>query len=92
MTENSPTSLVHNSVFIAPNNSSLVQRHIVRYNRPYQNLEQIDYDLHHGVFDDVIWKIPNMYKQIHDLQHSADSTFTLYSLHNSYAIVCINNY
>ena len=53
--ETSPTSLACNSVFIGPN---LVQRHVVWSYRLYQNLGQIDHNLHSYVFDDVICKPP----------------------------------
>ena len=38
--------------------SNSVQRHILWSNRPYQNLGQIDHNLHNHVFDDVICKPP----------------------------------
>ena len=57
--ENSLTSLAFNFVFIAPNNFKFGTKtyHMVLF-RPYENLEQIDHDLHHYVFDDVIYKPP----------------------------------
>ena len=36
----------------------MVHRHAVWSYRPYQNLEQIDHNLHNHVFNDVIWKPP----------------------------------
>ena len=38
--------------------SNLVQRHVLWCYRPYQNLGQIDHNLHNHVFDDVICKPP----------------------------------
>ena len=38
--------------------SNLVQRLVVWSYRPYQNLEQIDHNLHRQDFDDVICKPP----------------------------------
>ena len=49
MIGNSQTSLAHNSVFIVPKNFKLVQRHVVWSYRPYQNLGQIDDNLHNHV-------------------------------------------
>ena len=47
--ENSPTSLVHNSVFIGPNYIEFgtdAYMHVVWSGRLYQNLGQIDHNLH----------------------------------------------
>ena len=47
--EDSATSLAHNSVFIGPNNSEFgtdAYMHVVWSGRPYQNLGQIDHNLH----------------------------------------------
>ena len=38
--------------------ANLVQRHVVGSCRPYQNLGQIDHNLHNHVFDDIISKPP----------------------------------
>ena len=56
--ENSRTSLAHNSVLIVQITSNLVQMHVVWSHRSYQNLGQIDHNLHSHVFDDVICKPP----------------------------------
>ena len=53
--ENPPISLVHNSVLIGPNNFKFGT---VWSYRPYQNLGQIDHNLHSHAFDDVICKPP----------------------------------
>ena len=58
--EGSPTSLACNFVFIGPNNLILVQRHVVWSYRSYQNLEQIDHNLHNHVFNDVLCKPPKL--------------------------------
>ena len=56
--ENSQTSFARNSGFFGPNDFNLVQRHVLWSHRPYQNLGQIDYNLHNHVSDDVICKPP----------------------------------
>ena len=56
--ENSPPYFACNSVFVGPNGPNFVQRHVLWSHRPYQNLGQIDHNLHDHVFDDVISKPP----------------------------------
>ena len=56
--EDSPTSFARNSVFVGPKTSNLMQRHILWFKGSYQNLGQIDHNLHNHVFDDVICKPP----------------------------------
>ena len=54
--ENSQTSFA--SGLLVQMTSNLVQRHVLWSYRPYQNLGQIDHNLHNHVFDDVICKPP----------------------------------
>ena len=54
--ENYPSSLANNSVFVGQNNLKFAKRHFLWSYWPCQNLEQIDFDLHNQVFDDVICK------------------------------------
>ena len=57
--ENSPTSLGHKSVFIGPNTFKYGKETSCMVYRPYQNLKQIDYNLLHQVFVDVIMQTAN---------------------------------
>ena len=50
--ENSPTSFANNFVFVGQMTANSVHRHVLWPYRPYQNLGQIDYNLHNYVFDD----------------------------------------
>ena len=56
--------------------SNLVQRHVVWSCRLYQNLEQIDHNLHRQDFDDVICKptIARTYRNL-KIRHRADKIF-----------------
>ena len=54
ITENSPTSFAHNSVFVVQMTSNLVQRYVLWSYWPYQNLGQINHNLYTHVFDDAI--------------------------------------
>ena len=65
--ENSPTSLVYNSVSVGPNNFKFgIKTYcMVKFDiktccmcNPYQNLEEIEYNLHNHAFGDVICKLP----------------------------------
>ena len=57
--ENSPTSFARNSVSVGPNDFKFGTKTIVLWSyMPYQNLVQIDHNLHNHVFDDVICKSP----------------------------------
>ena len=56
--ENSPTSVARNSVFVGPNDFKFGTETHLLSNRPYQDLGQIDHNLHDHVFDDVICKPP----------------------------------
>ena len=49
--ENSPTSSAHNSVFIDPKTSNLVERYGVWFYRPHQTLGPIDHNLHNHASD-----------------------------------------
>ena len=56
--ENSPTSFARNSVLIGANDFKFGTEKFLWSYRPYQNLGQIDHNLHNHVFDDVICKPP----------------------------------
>ena len=56
--ENSPTSFPVTLFSLVQMTSNVVQRHVLWSYRPYQNLGQIDHNLHNHVFDYVICKPP----------------------------------
>ena len=56
--KNSPTSLACNFVLIGPNNFKFGTKTRSMIFQGYQNLEQVDHNLHNQVSDDVICKPP----------------------------------
>ena len=56
--EHSQTSLALTLFTMVQMTSNLIYRHIVCFYRPYQNLGQIDRNLHDHVFGDVVCKPP----------------------------------
>ena len=83
--ESSPTSFPLTLVSLVQTTSNLVQRHVLWSYRPYQNLGQIDNNLHNHVFDDVMCTEPPIVVKV--AEHACDDAskrilkFSANSLH-----------